>query len=113
MAKRIGKQTLYVLDQLVDSHRIRVFDGGGPWLCRWIDRANEESYGSGQQYVWQPVFNGLVRRGWIEEVHRTPGNWVYYGITEQGREALTSFKRSWVAPDVVVTPGGIEWVPVE
>ncbi len=90
MAKKLAKQTRYVLEQLTDSHRIRVTDGGGPWLCRWNDSANEQSFYGTNLYIWQPVFNGLVRRGWIEEVHRTPGDWAYYGITEQGREALAA-----------------------
>lgn len=110
---KMSKQTLYVLEQLLRAHRIRVVEGTGPWLCPWNEKAGEQtSYGS-STYVWQPVFAALMRRGWVEEVHRTLGDWVYYGITDAGREALASFKRQWVAPDVVVTPGGIEWVPAE
>jgi hypothetical protein len=113
MARKMAKQTLYILDQLANSYRIRVVDGGGAWLCRWNEATQEQSYYGANTYVWQPVFNGLIRRGWINEVHRTPGDWVYYGITDQGRDALASFKRQWVEPDTVVTPGGIEWVPTD
>jgi hypothetical protein len=94
MAKKIAKQTRYVLERLADSHRIRVIDGGGPWLCRWNDAKKEQSFYGQDDYVWQPVFNGLVRRGWIEEVHRTPGDWVYYGITERGREAIAAARQT-------------------
>lgn len=92
MAK-LGKQTVYVLDQLTNSHRIRVIEDGGPWLCRWNGAKGEESYYGDNAYIWQPVFNSMVRHGWVEEVHRTPGDWVYYGITERGRAALADQAR--------------------
>lgn len=90
MAKKIGKQTRDVLKQLTNDHRISVVDGGGPWLCQWNDATKEQSFYRASSYVWQPVFNSMVRHGWIEEVHRTPGDWVYYGITDRGREALAA-----------------------